>query len=592
MQGVIKRATSCLFALMLVCNFALAIDNEYKNSLLKIELSKKDTNTYNIDLTTQKKYSEPVKVIKKNDLSYYILLPETKNSISGQAAASQDIKNITTSSYNYANQDKNGYTKININTAKPVNFNISVKSLSQARASQNKISAANSSPAKSAQSQVSGQKSGTQKKNLSSAGSSPKSIVLPSSAAPAAQAASLNNKEVKKQTAKTQTKQAAKQEKPAKKAKQINQANNKPAAQKPKMQPAPVLEVEQKEFAPQKEIKDEVEQIDTRPIEEAQEEAPGDEINETGGAVEIENTETKSETLSRKDLIFKKLSSAAHKIKNKLKTVSGNISYKTAAKYLILALIIFLAASLLMAAILAAYLNRKIRTRIKESLGLSGYRKIREEEHETPQKSNDGQYFVFDKNISQNFYNPNNSKKHYELSSYDPDIQINYGKKALEKKQNKKYYKQIEKEENEYDIIQKILKEDSLIEFEPDELNKIEKAPAVAPEQIRKKAEKPKVQQPVVQKVQSQPVVLSSVEIAPERGFMCVSYNDSINLLGYIFDDVYALYNFKQPKLENYDIKFRLSDKDDKGANFIVRVDNSKMLIRVTKSFMTLEVLM
>ena len=100
-----------------------------------------------------------------------------------------------------------------------------------------------------------------------------------------------------------------------------------------------------------------------------------------------------------------------------------------------------------------------------------------------------------------------------------------------------------------------------------------------------------KVKKEVKKQKVIEPTVLSSVEIAPERGFMCVSYNDNINLIGYIFDDVFALYNFKCPKLENYDIKYRLTDKDDKGANFIVKVENYKMVVRVTKSFMSLEVL-
>ena len=86
--------------------------------------------------------------------------------------------------------------------------------------------------------------------------------------------------------------------------------------------------------------------------------------------------------------------------------------------------------------------------------------------------------------------------------------------------------------------------------------------------------------------------MLSSVEIAPERGFMCVSYNDNISLMGYIFDDVFALYNFKAQKLENYDIKFRLSEKDDKLARFIVKVADTKMLVKVTKSAMVMEVLL
>ena len=135
MQGVIKKFFYSVLALFLALNTALAIDNEYKNSLTKIELSKKDDNSYNIDLFTQKKYSEPVKVIKKSDLSYYILLPETKNSsvsVSGVA----DVKNVSTNSYFYAGQNKNGYTKININTTKPVNFNVNVKSLSSSKTQQ------------------------------------------------------------------------------------------------------------------------------------------------------------------------------------------------------------------------------------------------------------------------------------------------------------------------------------------------------------------------------------------------------------------------------------------------------------------------
>ena len=73
---------------------------------------------------------------------------------------------------------------------------------------------------------------------------------------------------------------------------------------------------------------------------------------------------------------------------------------------------------------------------------------------------------------------------------------------------------------------------------------------------------------------------------------MCVSYNDNISLVGYIFDDVFALYNFKCPKLENYDIKYRLSDKDEYGVNFIVKVDKVRVLVGVANKSMKLQVVM
>ena len=110
-----------------------AIDNEYKNSLTKVELTKTSENSYNVNLYTSKKFSEPVKIIKKSDLNYYILLPETKNSTSQTSFNTSDIRNVDTKVYQYAGADvNNGYTKINIGTTKPLNFKVSVKSNAQA----------------------------------------------------------------------------------------------------------------------------------------------------------------------------------------------------------------------------------------------------------------------------------------------------------------------------------------------------------------------------------------------------------------------------------------------------------------------------
>ncbi len=115
-------------------------------------------------------------------------------------------------------------------------------------------------------------------------------------------------------------------------------------------------------------------------------------------------------------------------------------------------------------------------------------------------------------------------------------------------------------------------------------------------EQMQSQAIQPTVAQPKPHKEIGSGIpglkVLSSVEIAPERGFMCVSYNNNVSLVGYIFDDVFALHNFKVAKLHDYNIKFRLSERDAKGAYFIVKVDDSKLLIKVTKMAMALEVAM
>ena len=111
MNGVFKKTLISTLSICLLSCSALAIENEYKNSLTKVELTKTGENSYNVNLYTQKNYSEPVKIIKKSDLNYYILLPETKNSSVQITSNNKDIRNISTNLYPYAGADSNnGYT--------------------------------------------------------------------------------------------------------------------------------------------------------------------------------------------------------------------------------------------------------------------------------------------------------------------------------------------------------------------------------------------------------------------------------------------------------------------------------------------------
>ena len=48
----------------------------------------------------------------------------------------------------------------------------------------------------------------------------------------------------------------------------------------------------------------------------------------------------------------------------------------------------------------------------------------------------------------------------------------------------------------------------------------------------------------------------------------------------------------KCDKLENYEIKYRLTEKTEAGANFIVKIDKTKMLISASKNNMKLEVML
>ena len=120
-----------VLVLATVCS-AYAINSEYKNTLTNLDLVKAGEESYTVNLYTVKKIAAPVKVIKKSDLSYYILLPETKNITPKITTLSSDIRDVNTTLHPYAGVDiNNGYTKIDISTTKPINFSAVTRSATQ-----------------------------------------------------------------------------------------------------------------------------------------------------------------------------------------------------------------------------------------------------------------------------------------------------------------------------------------------------------------------------------------------------------------------------------------------------------------------------
>ena len=574
-RALIKTVITMLLV-FIVATAAHALDAEYKNSLTKVELTKINENSYNVNLYTSKKFQEPVKVIKKSDLSYYILLPETKNDTAQNAFNSQDIRSVNTKLYQYAGADvNNGYTKIDINTTKPINFNISIKDNSKISASNNSIAA--NAPKAAAKINAEPQDTKVQKKNL-------------------------DFQKIKPQEKPTQT--ITKKTPLNETKKEIKKAQKPTEANKTKT----VKNVVQKTESSEKNITKPVVKVDS--IEE-QNNAKKELTQQKTEPQKLNDTEYKTKTIENTKQSKQKINSYLKPLKNNLLKINKKlINFKKSLKNKlneyglnIKDIILMTFAGIVSFIIMFLILTRKTpQARLKnkadlfdknEKPKLTPKKEIQNEQ----QKPNNGQYFVFDKNIKQTgFCDPATSaiKRNYELSSYEPDLRDNYKRAEIEPYGNIQSNIKT-RNESEYDIIQKILKEDSFIEIAPDEFketkvqhNEIkEKNSVTSP--IEKEEIKP---QQIKPQEQQEPIMLSSVEIAPERGFMCVSFNDNINLMGYIFDDVFALYNFKTPKLENYNIKFRLSEKDDKSASFIVKVDKTKMLIKVTKSYMSLEVVM
>lgn len=611
MNSVFKKTVCALMTLFFVPYIASALDSEYKNSLTKVELKQTSDSSYDVNLYMQKKFTEPVKVIKKNDLNYYILLPETQNSASSVSKQGTDIKEALTSSHKYAGADvNNGYTKININTTKPINFNINVRNSKDTTAKTlNKASTVATAPKA-----VSSEK--VQKKN-SDFQSSKKQVALKSKKEmPVKKPVVQVNKEAPKK-ALQQTKAAIKTAKPIQKqiqkpiqkqkqiaAKPVQKVPQK-AVQKPIQQAKPAQKQIQKQIqkqTPQKELQPakapsvKVESQEIVPQDIEKEDIRPREIKEDVSPV-LKTEDFETDTILPPKEAFEETDPDFNS------TFFERFISKITEYGLSLNDIIFmLAASLISIIALIIILKKPSSTQAKLKTKADLIEKLDKTERFVPKKTkepeteNDGKYFVFDKNVKQTAFSEPATfepKKHYELSNYEPDLNIKYGSETASK-------------ESEYDIIQKILKEDSLVEIAPGEFEpKIyskrttkEDEPVVAAPTNPIKKETPneqiaslerKVNQPSEVKA---PIVLSNIEIAPERGFMVVSYNNNVSLMGYIFDDVFALYNFKRPSLDNPEIKYRLSDKDDKGTNFIIKVETTKVVVRVTKSQMNLLVVM
>ncbi len=547
MYRVFKKLALSVLSTVLVGNLAFAVQSEYKNSLLKVELQKTSDSLYSISLYTQNNFQEPVKIIKKSDLNYYILLPETKNKTATIVTNSKDIRNVNVESFKYEGADvDNGYVKVNISTTRPLYFNVSTKLNTSSNAQKQAVATLQPKilpKNEKVQKEELVQKKNSELQTKTQVKTPQKQTIIPKKALPVLEEAIVDNQELLREDIAAEILEQEKQ---------INE-----------------------DFISQNDGS--LENIDV-----IQDEAL------LGGGYLEENYDEISQIANEKQGAF---SNFKKKLKNKL------TQYNLDLKDLFLMFFVGVISFFVMFSLLLRK-QKNVRLRNKNEL-LKTESPFVAKEEET--QKNDGQYFVFDNGVKQTgLISPatTDEVKKYELSSYEPDLKDNYVPGSF-----KDYV-----DNNEFDIIQKVLKEQAPKDYSNIQSQDVSRQFVQAPiedkieKEIEKQVEKVKIEQPTVApkpiKIEPkkeeyiEPQVLSKVEIAPERGFMCVLYNDNISLMGYIFDDVYPLYNFRQTKLESYEIKYRLSDKTPDSANFIVKIDKTKVLVSVKNSSMALEVVL
>lgn len=572
---------------------AFAIESDFKNSLLKVDYVKTGNDSYNIRLFTQKPYGEPIKVIKKTNTSYYILLPETFHSV-GSVAPFGDIKSTEIKLFPYAGQDlNNGYTKISIYTSKPLNIktqlnsstksvapSINAKDLAKLDSAFNKNQTSNEQAQRQAQikaqqeAQRQAQLKAQQAREAAQKAEAQRQAQLKAQQEAQRQAQLKAQQEAQRQAqarAQAQKEAQLKAQQEAQRQAQLKAQQAREAAQKAEAQRQAQIKAQQAREAVQKA--------------EAQRQA-----------------QLKAQQEAQRQAQLKAQQEAQQNTQETSKTNSNNLQVSQEAAQ--------------------AYYR-------KQGQGSSEEKKSQTESdiNKAPQDINTENV------VTQDIVNPQDIEKIPEISekinqkSYTKIIKNKLSffrpyyyvicdnftlfitlaialigiilliaiskskKKGTSKTMNCEQPSENEKKSS-IENLTKEINETYKTGLEEELSNKAEQEAQAFKDEFKdlmEQNEQQKAPEPVKEDEQyEEPQVISSVEIAPMRGFMIIETQGVKALFGYIHDDVFLLYQFRE-FISNYDIKYRISEKQIDKTFFIVKIDKFKLLIKVTNTSMRLE---
>ena len=564
---------------------AFAIESDFKNSLLKVDYVKTGNDSYNIRLFTQKPYGEPIKVIKKTNTSYYILLPETFHSV-GSVAPFGDIKSTEVKLFPYAGQDlNNGYTKISIYTSKPLNIktqlnsstksvapSINAKDLAKLDSAFNKNQTSNEQAQRQAQikaqqeaqrqAQLKAQQEAQRQAQLKAQQEAQRQAQARAQAQKEAQLKAQQEAQRQAQLKAQQAREAAqkaeaqrqaqlKAQQEAQRQAQIKAQQAREAAQKAEAQRQAQLKAQQEaqrqaQLKAQQEAQQntqETSKTNSNNLQVSQEAAQAYYRKQGQGSSEEKKSQTESdinkapqdintENVVTQDIVnpqdIEKIPEISEKINQKsyTKIIKNKLSFFKPYYYVIcdnFTLFITLAIALIGIILLIAISKSKKKGTSK----------------------------------TMNCEQPSENEKKSSIENLTKEINETY-KTGLEEELSNKAEQEAQAFKDEFKDLM--------------EQNEQQKAP-----------------EPVKEDEQyEEPQVISSVEIAPMRGFMIIETQGVKALFGYIHDDVFLLYQFRE-FISNYDIKYRISEKQIDKTFFIVKIDKFKLLIKVTNTSMRLE---
>ena len=581
--------------------------NAYKNELIRVGFSSLGVNDVKITLYTSKPYSEPLRLLKKNDSEFVLILPETYNSAPQKPSISDVIGEVTDADiklYSFiSNSTENGYTKIVIRTNGSINlypeavaiggghlaniqdYNKVVYNPPKTSSSSNNIQAIKAPDSKEIK-EVKPSK--TQNQVVTKEKNTPKQEV--------------------KQEAKKQNKVEPKKEVKTAAANISNNKSNVAAPKKETVSPKEqVVDVAALPTLTEESIPSEAENVQV-PLEKITQE----EVNS------VDNSSVKKTSLKNKFIIVAKKS--YHFAKNNFNN-AGNL--------------IFLLAALLLFGLSAKFgyaIVKSARPRNdKENIGDNDVK-----------TSNDSQYSSFFKTLIDSEVNGSNafrldtfsenksnvdfveesSNTHKDVMNVDQNLSwqekfraVQRNKKELlrddeiEKntadtgsnmtlgmEENMNIENPIKKLQQDFRAVKKVLEKqknaqtsngDAPIEqkFVPE---KIEKVEVVSFDDYQKEIEPPKVQVKTTMPLKSTPPkVVAQLPLADEKGLYLIDYKDKIALIGYIKDKVFKLNTYSS--LTNKKLYARLTESEDGKDSYIVKFDNNKMIIDVSDDKMQLK---
>ncbi len=110
-----KRTVALVLASVVTVVGAFGADN-YKNSIMSMEFNTDNSNVVNMTILTKTNYEKSVSAIKKDAVTYVIMLPETNNAMTKMPEISGNVQSVDIKTMPYTTTGS-GYTKITVKTS-------------------------------------------------------------------------------------------------------------------------------------------------------------------------------------------------------------------------------------------------------------------------------------------------------------------------------------------------------------------------------------------------------------------------------------------------------------------------------------------